>query len=326
MKRTVSSLVLNRDIVVETLRAVEGLLQNGGGSGWVSAEAVQRHLSEYDSVEIVGALNKLASGPSRKLVLTQDEEREVLVSLIPANVQDGCKTLLGDDTASGSTTIGELRSLVFDEIAKCGAKGTTVKVLKRTGIKSKLFNEIVDDLMRGQLIRLISRPQAVAKKIYLCSWMKEHSSLTVPVWYDGKGFYDLEFRNQLEKIITDYVFANVKPLDGKTAQEVLKHVTDTKALLKADEMTVQNLRDLLQLMVYEKKLDRQGDLFYAVGPPKRAKLKAEASVESAHNALSYVMACPICPYFDVCAPGGRISPDACIYLHQKVQYSYEDLF
>jgi len=251
----------------------------------------------------------------------------VLVSLIPADVQESCKNLLGDPAPSGSTTIGELRSLVFDEIAKCGAKGATVKVLKRTGIKAKLFNEIIDDLMRGQLIKLISRPQAVTKKIYLCSWMKEHSSLTVPVWYDSKGLYDLEFRNQLEKIITDYVFANAKPLDGKTAQEVLTHVTDTKALVKADEMTVQNLRDLLQLMVYENKLDRHGDLFYAVGPPKRAKLMSDvAAVESTNTALAYVMACPICPHFDVCAPGGRISPDACIYLHQKVQFSYEDMF
>ncbi len=123
----------------------------------VAAELVLGHPTlsdDYSQEERLRALNNLVE---QRLVVMMNVDGSVLVQAVPADVQPRLRSFSKEE------------GLVFDEITRYGSNGTSLKQLKRVGLRPTVLTNVLADLTRNGCITTF-KPITTKRKVYLAIW------------------------------------------------------------------------------------------------------------------------------------------------------------
>eukprot|EP00468_Gymnochlora_sp_CCMP2014_P000409 CAMPEP_0167742522 /NCGR_PEP_ID=MMETSP0110_2-20121227/1482_1 /TAXON_ID=629695 /ORGANISM="Gymnochlora sp., Strain CCMP2014" /LENGTH=292 /DNA_ID=CAMNT_0007626741 /DNA_START=54 /DNA_END=932 /DNA_ORIENTATION=- len=212
--------------------------------------------------------------------------------------------------------------MVYQEIEKAGNKGIKSDSLKfKTGIRVlRKLNEIVDKLLRRNLVKALKAVGSQHKKIYMLYGIEPSREVVGGVWYD-EGKFDKEVVDALYNAC----YYRIKNEGMKSAKELSDSLNKMHLLNNAiiTELDIEYILNALELDgKLEKVRKRRSDSGKSGKVEGRDKalilyrLKVGGRIDSSFTEIP----CAACPVASKCGITPEINPQNCAYFDSWIEF------
>ncbi|EFN57447.1 hypothetical protein CHLNCDRAFT_59631 [Chlorella variabilis] len=213
---------------------------------------------------------------------------------------------VGDATRFKGLTAEDM--LVYQCIQGAGNMGIWTRDMKqRTNLQQPKINKILKTLEERCLVKSIKSVQNASRKVYMLYELEPAKELTGGPWY-GPDAFDSEFITVLQEATMSYI--NTK--GDATLADIVRFIKETgisKQALQEDDV-----ERIINTLECDGKIEGvEGDEDGL--PHYRLPLM---SIPEATPFTS--IPCGVCPVFNECVEGGKISPQTCIYFDQWLDF------
>ncbi|KAI3438602.1 hypothetical protein D9Q98_001025 [Chlorella vulgaris] len=191
--------------------------------------------------------------------------------------------------------------LVYQCIQAAGNMGIWTRDMKqRTNLQQPKINKILKALEERSLVKSIKSVQNASRKVYMLFELDPAKELTGGPWY-GPDAFDSEFITVLQEATLSYI----KSKGDATLADIVRFITETgisKQALQEDDV-----ERIINTLDYDGKIDSMEDDDDGL-PHYRVPLMPIPDTTAFTS-----IPCGVCPVFNECVEGGKISPESCQY-------------
>lgn len=280
----------------------------------VPQQVMQDALDENAGIkdEMAAAINRLSVEQRLRFISINDV---IHYKLRPAALAAKFRTLSSEDVA------------VYDEIERASNKGIWSRDLKRA-LHGQLTGPAVDKSLKHLhsklLIKSVKSIASRSKKVVMLYDLIPSLDVQGRCWFSGHT-YDEEFFAKLREFVIDVVRRRHQATPAMATEEVKESGAFEVAVTKDDMI------DLFRSLAYEGTLEPvpeklhdeiiaatidQDDEDAAKGAQSLYRLRPDRRWG---NVLSHIP-CTVCPVRDQCVPGGRVNPQACVYMTEWLDF------
>jgi DNA-directed RNA polymerase III subunit RPC6 len=219
------------------------------------------------------------------------------------------------------STLHPEERLVYTHIKASSNVGIWVKdLINSTNFHRSVITKIVKSLESRRIIKSVKSVKNPAKKIYMLFDLTPSVEITGGAWFTDQEL-DMEFISQISKICLKYIERKSKPSNSKailplssleypSAEEIRLFVAES-GLLSDIELTVSDYTELLQMLVYDGKIEK---LLSGKGKVVYRYLYFQTNIQSWTE-----IPCSKCPVFDMCGTVGLVTPSKCKYFKEWLE-------
>ncbi|KAL4445817.1 hypothetical protein ABPG77_009016 [Micractinium sp. CCAP 211/92] len=198
--------------------------------------------------------------------------------------------------------------LVYQCIQGAGNMGIWTRDMKaRTNLQQPKINKILKTLEERLLVKSVKSVQNTSKKVYMLYELEPAKELTGGPWY-GPDAFDSEFITVLQDATMSYI----KSKGDATLADIVRFIKETgisKQALQEDDV-----QRIISTLDYDGKIegvdpDDDGIEHYRLALMKTPETTAFTSIP-----------CGVCPVFNECVEGGKISPATCVYYQEWLDF------
>lgn len=274
----------------------------------MSQEQIQSILpSGQNSVEQVTTIVNLLLN-ARLLSLLAQSDGTVLYRAVASSEANVMSGMDGDEL------------MVYQYIKAAGDEGIWSKhIANRTNLHAQVVKKALESLQKKSVIKLVKSVQYPTRKVYMLYDLVPSQDVSGGSWFTDSAF-DEEFVTTLTNAIERYIQEKSRPKNkagvnlGRgeriysttytgypTEQEIHKWLMST-GIVTVD-LSLKDTNSLLSVLIADKKIEKRADgLSYSSVSP----------YGQSGNTLTEIP-CGHCPVFNLCTPGGAVSPEGCVY-------------
>ncbi|PRP75631.1 hypothetical protein PROFUN_07997 [Planoprotostelium fungivorum] len=249
----------------------------------VDQDVMKRELPGIEIKKLGDGINQLLK--QKRVRVGRDARNKLIYQEIKSEVSDILTKLEGEE------------HVIYQYIANAGSHGIWSKDIKdKSNIAQNQVTKLLRSLETKKLIKAHkSVSQGTSRKVYILASIEPHVDVSGDIWYKN-GDLDKEFIDTLHAACAKYL-----ALKGSaTVPELTDHIK--KSGLSKNELKVSNIQSIIDVMIYDAKVERIPDSAYY----------RLTNLEVKHNGFT-MMPCGTCPVFDECTDEGDISPRTCVY-------------
>eukprot|EP00878_Enallax_costatus_P029657 GHUV01032197.1.p1 GENE.GHUV01032197.1~~GHUV01032197.1.p1 ORF type:complete len:205 (+),score=34.22 GHUV01032197.1:295-909(+) len=196
--------------------------------------------------------------------------------------------------------------LIYQVIKQAGNLGVWTRDMKmRTNLSQPQISKILKVLEGRNLIKSIKNVNNPSKKLFICSELEPSTEVTGGAWYTDQQL-DREFIDVLRETCYKLIERSESP---HASLADIADFINSKGLARV-ELKEDDIQTLLNTLIADGRIepledtDSSGE---AIDRYRPAVLQVPAT-----TALTSIP-CGVCPVFDECQEGAKISPDTCKY-------------
>ncbi|KAF1818532.1 RNA polymerase Rpc34 [Dissoconium aciculare CBS 342.82] len=326
----VDQLVNDSDQLYKTV-AENSLDEHGGRTRQFNQDQLLELSGLPDSKSLMPLIQYLSNN---QLFRTTRTQGKLQWSIRPREAAKQIKALDRDD------------KVVYGVIEEAHDKGIWSRDIKKRagGIADNIVKRCLEKMEKANLIKGIKSVKSPAQRTYMLAHLVPSEEVTGNSFYDA-GDLDESFRDELMKLIVFWVRSQswvetkrrsrpprreIEPQtiqlthrvgthNYPTAQDIYSFVTNSHVIKpsKASSLTVQEIQDCINVLQWDTKLERVYNRSMAEWGYRtvRGVTYDPGFDESPGTALTQVP-CGTCPVFEICAEGGPVNPQECVYLDE----------
>lgn len=251
-------------------------------------------------------------------------------------LKSGAKLLYrSKDSSAGSKTRGfdVEEKLIFQIIENAENKGIWIRDIRyKCNLLMTQVNKVLKSLESKKLIKAVNSVSAGKKKVYMLYNLEPDASVTGGAWYSDQDF-EAEFVDILNQQC--FKFLNQKyeqaqemkvdPLLKRnrsyaSSHEVWKYIAELG--ISKVTLSIQDIETILNTLIYDGKAEMiivsdSSTTSSDMGMVQKKLFRAVKPLIPVPGLMR--VPCGVCPVVKNCYPGGKVSPQTCIYLKEWLE-------
>lgn len=194
--------------------------------------------------------------------------------------------------------------LVYQCIQGAANMGIWTRDMKtRTNLQQPKINKILKTLEERLLVKSVKSVQNASRKVYMLYELEPGKELTGGPWY-GADAFDSEFISVLQNATLSYITSKGDATLGDIVRFIKETGISKQALQEDDVLRIINTLEN-DVKIEERWDEDDGITHYRLPLMRIPETTAFTSIP-----------CGVCPVFNECVEGGKVSPSTCAYYQE----------